>query len=271
MCKKIRRLVPLPLRVEYFRIKRVISNFFRRGSFARDRVGDASRFPVPVFSHESRLIRDYPEPWYGLQVNKIANLKLAVVKLDGIHVPPGRIFSFWDIVGRTSARKGYRKGMALMDGRVTLSTGGGLCQLSNALYWTALHLGCTITERHRHSFDIFPDTKRTLPFGSGATVSYNYVDLAFRNDSPLDFNFHVFLDDTFLHVAVYADREPDFTYVVVEENHAFIVENGKRYRVNELYRIKYDSSGCAFGRELVSINKGLVLYDINGAHDGEEA
>lgn len=41
----------------------------------------------------------------------------------------------------------------------------------------ALHTPLTVTERHRHGYDVFPDAERTIPFGSGATCFYNYGDL----------------------------------------------------------------------------------------------
>lgn len=57
------------------------------------------------------------------------------------------------------------------------SVGGGLCQLSNALYHVALQTGCEFVERHAHS--------RAVPgsaaaHGRDATVAWNYVDLRFR-------------------------------------------------------------------------------------------
>ena len=52
-----------------------------------------------------------------------------------------------------------------------MATGGGLCQLSNLIYWMTLHTPLTITERYRHSYDVFPDSNRTQPFGSGEPAS----------------------------------------------------------------------------------------------------
>jgi vancomycin resistance protein VanW len=43
-------------------------------------------------------------------------------------------------------------------------------------FWIFAHSPLLITERHRHSFDVFPDVNRKVPFGAGATLSYNYID-----------------------------------------------------------------------------------------------
>jgi vancomycin resistance protein VanW len=221
---------------------------------------EAAAFPHLVFSHSARLVRDYPEPWYSLQRNKIANLRIAAERIDGATIVPGEIFSFWRLVGRTSRRKGYLDGMTIVDGRLNISRGGGLCQLSNALYWVALHLGCTVSERHRHSFDCFPDSYRTVPFGAGATVYYNYVDFRFRNDGRDTFRLAVWLDDEYLHVEAFADREPRHRFRVIEENHHFAADGQARWRENDLYLLRL-RDGEVVGREHLAHNRGRVLYE----------
>ena len=42
-----------------------------------------------------------------LQKNKVKNLQLASQKIDGIIVEPGEEFSFWNLVGNATKRKGY--------------------------------------------------------------------------------------------------------------------------------------------------------------------
>ena len=68
------------------------------------------------------------------------NLRLAVEKLDGIIVYPQETLSYWKTIGKPSASKGYKKGMMLKDGTIVYGIGGGLCQLSNLLFWiTYIH------------------------------------------------------------------------------------------------------------------------------------
>lgn len=62
------------------------------------------------------------------------------------------------------------------------ATGGGLCQLSNALYDVALQAGCEIVERHAHSRRV-PGSRAEQ--GRDATVAWNYVDLRFKSALPL--------------------------------------------------------------------------------------
>ncbi|MBQ1372268.1 MAG: VanW family protein, partial [Oscillospiraceae bacterium] len=50
-----------------------------------------------------------------LQYNKATNLKLAGKEIDGIIIQPGEVFSLWNLVGRTSKRKGYLEGLTIND------------------------------------------------------------------------------------------------------------------------------------------------------------
>ncbi len=115
------------------------------------------------------------EAWY--QRGKIQNLRQAAARLDRCVIPAGEVFSFWQQVGRASARKGYVAGRMLQEGCMIPAIGGGLCQLSNALYQVALDAGCEILERHPHS-RIVPDSATAA--GRDATVAWNYIDLRFR-------------------------------------------------------------------------------------------
>jgi hypothetical protein len=89
---------------------------------------------------------------------------------------PGAVFSFWRHVGRATAGRGFASGRMLREGCMVAAVGGGLCQLSNALYDVALRAGCRIVERHAHSHRV-PGSAAAV--GRDATVAWNYVDLRF--------------------------------------------------------------------------------------------
>jgi hypothetical protein len=117
----------------------------------------------------------------ALTAGKIHNLRQAIKQLDGIEVEAGRLFSFRRQIGRTTRRRGFVKGRELREGCVIASIGGGLCQLSNALYEAAVAAGFDIVERHAHS-RIIPGSRASA--GHDATVFWNYVDLRFRATRP---------------------------------------------------------------------------------------
>jgi vancomycin resistance protein VanW len=63
-------------------------------------------------------------------------------------------------------------------------------------FWIFAHSPLLITERHRHSFDVFPDVNRKVPFGAGATLSYNYIDFRVKNNTENTFKINFGLKTT---------------------------------------------------------------------------
>ncbi|MEP6789472.1 MAG: VanW family protein, partial [Acidobacteriota bacterium] len=173
-------------------------------------------------------------------------------------------FSFWRQLGEATAEKGYSEGMQLSRGEVVRGVGGGLCQLANLLYWMALHTPLEIVERHHHSFDPFPDEHRVLPFGSGAGVFYNYIDLRFFNPTDLTFQIRLWLTDEHLKGAVYSDRKTPYSYHVFEKNHRFLSANGKNFRENEIWREIIDRrTGDRVAEEMLVKNHAEVKYELS--------
>lgn len=116
-----------------------------------------------------------------LVAGKIQNLRVATASLNGVEVPAGEVFSFWKHIGRTNRSRGYVEGRELREGCVIPNVGGGICQLSNALYDAALKSNFEIVERHAHSH-IIPGPLAEQ--GRDATVFWNYVDLQFKSPKP---------------------------------------------------------------------------------------
>jgi hypothetical protein len=117
-----------------------------------------------------------------LTAGKIHNLRQAIRKLDGVEIPAGAVFSFWAQIGKPTRGEGYVAGRELREGCLIPSIGGGLCQISNALYQCALESGLEIVERHAHT-QVIPGSATQA--GRDATVFWNYVDLRFRSQQPL--------------------------------------------------------------------------------------
>jgi hypothetical protein len=116
------------------------------------------------------------------QRGKVENLRRATAAIGSGLAPAGGVFSFWKQVGKATRARGYVDGRMIQEGCLVPAVGGGLCQLSNALYDVALRAGCEIVERHGHS-KVGPGSAST--HGRDATVAWNYVDLRFRHARPL--------------------------------------------------------------------------------------
>jgi hypothetical protein len=134
-------------------------------------------FPV-IATSVSELWNNEKETNKLLTVGKVHNLRIAARKLNSIEIPAGEIFSFWRQVGKPSFLRGFVNGRELREGCIIPSIGGGLCQLSNALYDAALKAGFEIVERHKHS-QVIPGSLAEQD--RDATVFWNYIDLRFRS------------------------------------------------------------------------------------------
>jgi vancomycin resistance protein VanW len=213
--------------------------------------------------HQSLLRRRLGDSDPQLQENKIENLKIACPTIDGLLIKPGETFSFWSRLGEATAEKGYCEGMQLSRGEVVRGVGGGLCQLANLLYWMALHTPLEVVERHHHSFDPFPDENRVLPFGSGAGVFYNYIDLRFYNPTDVTFQIKLWLTEQHLKGSILSDRETQYSYHVFERNQRFLREGEKIFRENEIWRESIDRrTGNRIGEELLVKNFAEVKYEL---------
>ncbi len=115
------------------RLFRTVGDIAGGLEFASERV--EVNLPFSCTKHQSLLRRRLGNSDPQLQENKIDNLKIACPPIDGIIIRPGETFSFWKCVGEATAAKGYVEGMQLSRGLVVRGIGGGLCQLSNLLYW----------------------------------------------------------------------------------------------------------------------------------------
>lgn len=167
-------------KVALFRIRRTLTDL--PAGVRRLPKADAASFPVLICEARSPLWSDERLAERIHQLGKVENLRRAARSVDGRMMTPGAVFSFWKQVGKATERRGFVTGRMLQNGCLVPSVGGGLCQISNALYNLALAADCEIVERHAHSRTV-PGSASTA--GQDATVAWNYVDLRFRSDRPL--------------------------------------------------------------------------------------
>ncbi len=228
--------------------------------FATERLSRS--LPHTACAHSSPLLRNLRNTDMWMQYNKITNLSIAVRKLNGLVVRPGRVFSFWRQIGKPTTAKGYLQGMVLSSGKVIPGVGGGLCQLSNLIYWMTLHTPLTVVERWRHGYDVFPDADREQPFGSGATCAYPAIDLQVGNDTGSAFQLLLELTETHLSGRWVSESAPVNRYLIVERDHCFRLESWGGYtRNNRLFRQVFDIGTGELAEEtLVAENRSMMMY-----------
>ena len=256
-----------PAAVEYHRMRRRIKWLTDGTNWATTQ---AEPLPVRVLRHNSLLLRTLGESEMWMQHNKVRNLKLASPLIDGLVLRPGETFSFCRRVGKTSKRRGYVEGMLLENGKAHPGVGGGICQIANLLHWMALHSPLTVVARSTHGFDPFPDSGRVLPWGVGAAIYYNYVDLQFRNDTDIDFQLVVKVGERYLEGELRASEMPSYSYKVKARDEHFETDGERWFRTNEIWRDVIDRrTGNRVREEFIKRNFGLVMYtpdDVEQAH-----
>lgn len=242
-------------------VRKDIQDMFKGNKIAKKR--DDNKLKYILKGDAKILLRKLEGVDMQLQRNKVVNLKIASSNIDGVIIMPGETFSFWNMVGKPTKKKGYLEGLVIMDSkRFGKDYGGGLCQLANLIHYLVLHTPMEVMELHHHSDALFPDYKRRVPFGTGTSVSYKSVDYRFKNTLSYPVQLKVWLDDTMLYGEIRADYELDNKYRLVEEDHHYSLENGVYYRNSNVYRVITNKETKEIvKKELILKNHSRVMYD----------
>ena len=230
-----------------------------RYRWARERRRDS--LPYLQASHKTPLLRHLRGEDMELQRNKVVNLRLAVEKLDGVLLRPGETLSYWRLIGKPSARRGYLPGMVLFLGRIGSDVGGGLCQLSNLIFWMTLHTDLTVVERYRHSHDVFPDAHRSQPFGTGATCAYPHRDLMIRNDTRETYQLRLRVGEENLEGEWLATAPPLHRFEIQERDARMDQAAWGGYvRHNAIWRRVFDRDGRFLEDQPLFTNDAIMMY-----------
>ncbi len=230
------------------------------------------KLPAVLYRHSSLIRRRLGGADMQLQENKAVNLSVAAPKISGILICPGETFSFWKLVGKPSAEKGYLEGLTIERGKPSRGIGGGLCQLTNLIHWMALHSELDIEEHHHHDgIDLFPDYGRKVPFGTGTSVLYNYLDYRLKNNTPNTYQIIVYTDGEYLRGELRAVYRSKYSFHIKAENDRFVRENGSVFRRGEVYRAVVDAhTGRMLKKELIRKNNAKVAYEVDEQKISEE-
>lgn len=240
--------------------RRHIKNFTDKTRFSSEIKKD--KLPEVLASHSSGLIKRGPGIDITLQENKAVNIRLACEKLNGLIIHPGEVFSFWKTIGKTTKRKGYKDGRVLVSNKLRPGIGGGLCNLANTIHLLVIHSPLKVTEFHQHSDALAPDGDKRIPLSAGTSVSYNYIDFRFENNTDQDFQLLLWCEGDKYYGELRSEKAIPWTYEITEEDHHFRKEGDKYYRSSMIYRnIKDKNSGSIVKKELILDNHSEVMFD----------
>lgn len=128
---------------------------------------------------EMKLVSSF-ETYFPYNASRWANIRIGAAQFNGLVIPPGGTFAFWDLLGPVTVERGYAYAGAIINNRSDDSViGGGLCQVSTTIFNAIARAGYEIVERHEHSYYI-----ERYPIGLDAAVFQPGADLRWRNDTP---------------------------------------------------------------------------------------
>ena len=174
----------------------------------------------PMYNHETGFDMVYQE-------NKVFNLKLAANTLNNLVICPGETFSFWKSVRYADRDTPYKDGLVVADGKLQTLPGGGLCQMSNLLFWLFLHTPLTIIERHGHMIKDFPDPPSDAPIGVDAAISEGWLDLKVQNNTNYTFQIAISFDEKNITGCILTDTEPAVTYQITNGKPLYYRKEGR--------------------------------------------
>lgn len=171
---------------------------------------------APEITEQTLLEEAFPDTLGAWQSDctdsedRTTNLRLACEAINGKILYPGDVFSYNETLGRRTAEKGYRPAPAYFGNKTVYTLGGGICQVSSALYYCTLIADLEIVYRTYHSY-----MQTYVPIGMDATVSWGTLDYKFRNDTKHPILIVASVYDDQVHVELRGTDEKEY-YVEME-------------------------------------------------------
>lgn len=208
------------------------------------------------------------------------NVALAASSCNGKILMPGETFSYLGTIGDPSQANGYKSSTGYSNGQTVTMDGGGVCQVSSAIYYCAVYANLDIVHRANHAF-----TVGYVPDGLDATVYYPSLDFKFRNNTDFPIKLVSYVSGGKLTVQIYGTN-PSGTYVKTERYTRSTTEYTTVYeadssiprgttkvkttpytgKVVDVYRCVYDANGKLLSRTFENTSRyskrdKVILYN----------
>lgn len=265
--KRVTQIFPFLLPLRRWQRKKF---FYLKMKYDADRYADKKKeilFTHRVFETSFRMMNEESGFDRQFQLNKIHNLKLAAETINGLVVMPGETFSFWQLVRYADRQVPYKDGLTLVDGKIRGTYGGGLCLLSDMLFWMFLHTPMTVTERHGHAVEAFPGTEKELPCGTDAAVSEGWLDLKAQNGTENVFQIVIHFDGQFMRGSILAKNPVMTEYNVFNPSVTYERKNGKLFRLAAVSRMEKDLAGGKTKERKLYDSRCEITYEMEDTQE----
>ncbi|MFJ7667195.1 VanW family protein [Lysinibacillus sp. NPDC097195] len=146
---------------------------------------------------EDVVVASYTTYFNASDAGRNKNIELSAQAINNVIVGSGDSFSFNTVVGPRDEANGYQPAPEIINKKLVMGIGGGICQTSSTLFNAVDQLPIKFVERHHHSLDV-----GYVPKGRDATVSYGTLDFRFQNTSDVPFLIKATYGQDFLTVEV---------------------------------------------------------------------
>lgn len=224
--KRLTQIMPFltPIRIWQRNLFYQISMFFDKNTYSKS-VGEL--LPYEVCNSKTLMINNDSGHDIIYQKNKVDNLKIISKTMNNIYIYPNETFSFCYLSKNSKKYGKYKEGLVLVDGKIVPRVGGGICHLSNLLYYTFLKTPLTIVERHGHKIKSFPNPDKDSLDGVDATINSGWLDLKVRNDTDQIYQIVIDFDDDYMYVKILSNVETDTISKIKNSDFKYIRKNGK--------------------------------------------
>lgn len=198
---------------------------------------------------------------------RVTNLKVATERCNNTILYPGDEFSYNKALGTRTVANGFAPGHSFAGGKVVTTIGGGICQVSSALYNVVLETDLEVTNRVAHGLYV-EYVKPSLD----ATVVDGAIDFKFKNNRKYPIKIEAKAENGVVTVSLLGIKEENepiieiesvvletIPYKTVTENDSSmkvgttkVVQDPVDGYVSEAYRIEKDSAGNIISRTLIS-------------------
>ncbi|WP_026183785.1 glycopeptide resistance accessory protein VanW [Desulfitobacterium hafniense] len=225
--KRVTQLFPflLPVRKVQRKVFFYTRMYFDRNHYAKAKAPEL--LPFCVYETKSKLLNENTGFDMKYQENKVFNLRLAAEPVNGLLIRPGETFSFWQRVRYAEKKERYKDGLCVVNDQLVTVPGGGLCHLSNLLFWLFLHTPLTIEERHPHQIKDFPSPDEDEPDGVDATIHEGWMDLKVKNNTNLTFQIEIAIAEPYIYGRIFMDQAQRYRYEVTNRDKRFFQKDGK--------------------------------------------
>lgn len=239
-----RRLTEVFLFLQPLRIWQKKKCFYFKLSLDRNRYASfyESELPNQVCTWKIPLLNERSGCDMQFQYNKVDNLKIASKTVHRLILFPNEVFSFWERLRYSSMFGTYKDGLVLQNGKLTNMKGGGLCQLSELLYYLFLHSPLTILERHPHKVLSLPPLDPEEPYGLDATVYEGWLDLKAKNNTTQKYQILITFDEKYIYGTLCTDGEILYSYEIYNRNVVEFQKEGRSFIKFEVWRRKKEKS-----------------------------